>query len=157
MCQRCGCQQFIKEGKEAVRKRAVDIVQELHLTLANVDDYECTEAISSIIAPFGLKEDGVYQTASWISALHEGMPQTKRDKQYQTHVCAFRDIFARLPAQGDPKHIATTYHQLEQLGRELDETTIASLDPEIQQTIQAVNHVHEDTTRRARLQERYGL
>ena len=157
MCQRCGCRQFIQEGKEAVRKRAVDIVKKLQLTPANVDDYESTEVISGIIAPFGLKEDDVYQTASWISALHEGIRRINRDERYQVHVRAFQDIFARLPVQGNSKHIATTYHQLEQLARELDETTIASLDPEIQQVIQAVNHVHEDTTRQARLKERYGL
>lgn len=156
MCHHCGCQQVIKEGKEAVRKRAVDIVKELRLTPANVDDYECTETISGMIAPFGNKEDEVYQAASWISGLHQGS-RTNQDERYQSHARAFRDIFTRLPVQGDPKQLITDYHQLEQLARELDETTIASLDPEIGKTIQAVNHVHEDTTRRARLQERYGL
>ncbi len=156
MCQTCGCQQFIAAGQEAVRKRAVDIVKELRLTPDNVDDYECTESISGMIAPFGNKDDEVYQVASWISGLHEG-GRTNWNERYQSHARAFRDLFTRLPVQGDPKHITTTYHQLEQLARELDEKTIASLDPEIQQAIQAVNHVHEDTTRRARLKERYGL
>ena len=157
MCHRCGCQHFIKEGKETVLKQVVDIIKELRLTPTNVDDYEATETISGIIAPFGLKEDKVYQTASWVSSLHENQPQLKQKERYQAHMRAFQDIFARLPAQGDPKHIATTYHQLEQLARELDETVIASLDPEIQEAIQAVNHVHDDTTRQARLVERYGL
>ena len=157
MCQRCGCQQLIKEGKEAIRKRVVDIVKELRLTPANVDEYENTEVISALIAPFGLRKDEVYQTASWVSGLHEGVPQANQDERYQAHVCAFRDIFTHLPVQGDPKHIATTYHQLERLARELDETAIASLNPEIQMAIQAVNHVHNDTTRQARLKARYAL
>ncbi|MBI2287911.1 MAG: hypothetical protein HYY41_05055 [Chloroflexi bacterium] len=157
MCERCGCQEFIKNGKEAVRKRAVDIVKELQLNPNNIDDYECTETISGMIAPFGNRDDEVYQTASWISGLHQGMRRLDRDERYQNHVRAFRDLFARLPIKGDPKHITTTYHQLEQLARELDEKTIASLDPDTRQTINTVNHIHEDSTRRARLQKRYGL
>ena len=151
MCQQCGCQQFIKAGKKVILKRAVAIVGELHLKPSNVDDYECTEAISALIAPFSFAKDEVYQTASWISGLHD------RGERYQAQVRAFKEVFARLPIQGDPKQIATTYHQLEQLARELDETTIASLDSDIQQAIQAVNRVHEDTTRQKRLKERYSL
>ena len=157
MCQNCGCQQFIKEGKEIVLKRAVDIVKELRLTPANVDDYEATETVSGFIAPFGLRGDGVFRAASWISDLHQGVNRTNRQEQYQAHERAFRDIFARLPVQGDAKQIGTIYHQLEQLAREVDETAMASLEPEIRETIQAVNRVHEDTTRAARLRERYGL
>ena len=157
MCQYCGCTEFIKAGKAAVLKRAAEIVQELKLKPDNVDDYECTEAISGIIAPFGLREDEVYQVASWISGLHEDNPRVRRGEQYQKHVEAFRDIFARLPFQGDPKHIGTTYHQLEQLARELDEASLTSLPSEIQAAIRAVNHVHEDQTRQMRLKQRYGL
>ncbi len=156
MCERCGCQQFIKEGKEAVLKQVVDIIKELRLTPSNVDDYEATETVSGMIAPFGLKETNrVYQTAAWISSLHEDQPRVK--ERFLAHVAAFQDVFASLPAQGDPKQIATSYHQLEQLARELDETAVASLDAEIREAVQAVNRVHEDTTRRARLVERYGL
>jgi len=157
MCQRCGCQQFINGGQETIRKRVVDIIEELRLNTTNLDDYENTEVISSLIAPFSNTEDEIYATASWVSALHEGVRQSNRDERYQTHARAFQDIFSRLPVQGDPKHIATTYHQLEQLARDLDETTLTSLDLDTQETIQAVNHVHEDTTRQTRLKERYGL
>ncbi len=45
MCQVCGCQQFIKEGQESIRKRVIDIVKELRVTPSNVDDYELTETI----------------------------------------------------------------------------------------------------------------
>ncbi|MBI4495812.1 MAG: hypothetical protein HY697_02650 [Deltaproteobacteria bacterium] len=157
MCQHCGCKDFIKAGKEAVIKRAVDIVQELQLNPRNVDDYECTEAISGLIAPFASRQDDVYQTASWISGLHQGLPQSGRDERYEAHVRAFQDIFSRLPVPGDPKQIATTCHQLEQLARELDEEGMASLAPETREVIRAVHHVHEESTRQERLKERYGL
>lgn len=157
MCQRCGCQQFLQEGDEASLKRAVDIVKELRLNLSNIDDYECTETISGMIAPFGMREDEVFPIASWISGLHEDNPQVRQREQYQKYVTAFRDIFARLPVYGDPKHIATIYHQLEQLARQLDEAALMPLEPETRQTIEAVNHIHEDRTRQPRLKERYGL
>lgn len=157
MCQRCGCQQFINAGQKAIIKRAGEIVTELQLTPANVDDYECTETISGLIAPFGIKDDEVYQVASWISSLHQDNPRVKREEQYQNHRRAFKAIFARLPVQGDPKHIATTYHQLEQLARELDEKALASLEPEIREAVEAVNRVHDDSTRAARLRESFNL
>ena len=157
MCQGCGCQQFLRQGSEAILKRAVDIVKELHLSPSNVDDYECTEAISAIIAPFGAREDDAYQIASWVSSLHDDNPRMGRGVQYQKCAEALRDIFARLPLPGDSKHIATIYHQLEQLARQVDETALASLAPQFREAIEAVNHVHEDSTRQARLKERYGL
>ena len=157
MCQRCGCEQFLKQGSEAILKRAVEIVKELGLSPSNVDDYECTETISGMIAPLGLREDEVFRTASWVSGLHEDNLQVRRGEQYQKYVEAFEDIFARLPSQGDPKHIATTYHQLEQLGRQLDAAALVSLEPEFREAIEAINHVHEDRTRQSRLKELYGL
>ncbi|MBI4187871.1 MAG: hypothetical protein HY529_01555 [Chloroflexi bacterium] len=157
MCDLCGCQEFIKKGQESIRKRSVEIVKELRLAPNNIDDYECTEAISGMIAPFGNRDDEVYHAASWISGLHQSMSRLDRDERYQKHAHAFRDLFARLPVKGDPKHITTTYHQLEQLARELDEKSLASLDSETRRTIDTVNHIHEDRTRQARLKERYGL
>lgn len=158
MCELCGCNQYIKQGKEAVLRRTVEIVKELCLTIQNADDYEATEVISGLIAPFGSKEDDVYQTAAWVSNLHMGMSRLDRDKRYQAHVRAFRDIFSRLPVRGEPKHIATTYHQLEQLCRELDEADLASLETQTKEAIQAVNQVHEGLeVKVARLKQRYGL
>ena len=69
MCQLCGCSQYLEQGKETVLRRAVEIVEELELTAQNADDYEATEVISNLIAPFGSKEDDAYQTAAWISNL----------------------------------------------------------------------------------------
>ena len=158
MCQLCGCGQYIEQGKEAVIKRAVEIVNELGITARNADDYEDTEIISRLIAPFGSREDDVYQTAAWVSNLHMGMSRGDRSDRYQAHIRAFQDIFSRLPARGEPKHIATTYHQLEQLGHELDEADLASLDTKTRETLQAVNNIHGNLAGTiARLKQRYGL
>ena len=158
MCQLCGCTEFIKQGKKAVLDRAMEIVEELGLTAQNVADYEDTELISSIIAPFGVVDDDAYQAAAWISHLHIGMGQVGRDEKYPSHVQAFRDIFARLPVQGDPKHIGTVYHQLEQLNKELDDASLAMLDPQPRQALQALRRVHDDPAGRAsRLKQRYTL
>ncbi len=133
----------------------MEIVKELGITARNADDYEDTEIISRLIVPFGSREDDIYQTAAWVSNLHMGRSQGDR---YQAHIRAFRDIFSRLPARGEPKDIATTYHQLEQLGHELDETDLASLDTKTRETLQAVNNIHvEREVKEERLKQRYGL
>ncbi len=158
MCQLCGCGQYIEQGKEAVLKRSVEIIKELGITARNAVDYEDTEVISRLIAPFGSSEDDVYRTAVWVSNLHMGMSRGDRSDHYQAHIRAFQDIFSRLPARGEPKHIATTYHQLEQLGHELDETDLASLDSETREALQAVNNIHGNLAGAiARLKQRYGL
>lgn len=158
MCELCGCSQYIKQGKEAVLRRAMEIVKELDLTAKNVDNYEDTEQISRLIAPFGSIEDNVYQTAAWVGTLHMSQRNRNREEHYQAHVRAFRDIFSRLPVQGEPKHIVTTYHQLEELGQELNDADPASLDPETKEILQAVIHVHDDLAARVTgLKQRYGL
>lgn len=158
MCQLCGCTEFIKRGKGIIRERVVAIVRELELTPANVDDYEATETISGIIAPLCSREEEIYQTAAWVSKLHEDMPRGGREERCQAYARAFRDIFARLPARGNPKLIATSWHQLEQLTKELGEVDLAALNPEVRETIQAVSHVHDGMeAKRTRLKERYGL
>ncbi len=158
MCELCGCSQYMKQGKEAVLRRTVEIIKELGLTAQNVDDYEETEVISCLIAPFGSREDEAYQTAAWVSNLHMSMRQLDFAQRYQAHVRAFRDIFSRLPARGEPKHIVTTYHQMEQLSQELDDVDLASLAPETKEILQAVNRVHDGLeVKVARLKQRYGL
>ncbi len=158
MCELCGCSQYIKQGNEAVLRRVMEIVKELDLTKKNVDDYEDTEIISRLIAPFGSKEDDVYPTAAWVSNLHVSMRRLDLAERYQAHVRAFRDIFSNLPAKGEPKHIATVYHQLEQLVREMDNADLAPLDPETKEVLQAVNHVHDGIgIKETGLKQRYGL
>ncbi len=106
----------------------------------------------------GCREDEVYRTAVWEANLHLSMPRLNRQERYKAHVRAFQDIFSRLPAQGDPKHIVTVYHQLEQMVHELDEADLASLDGEVRDTLQAINGVHADLAAKAAgLKQRYGL
>ena len=157
MCELCGCSQYITQGKEAVLRRTAEIVEELALTARNVDDYEDTETISGIIAPFDTREDDdVYQAAVWISGLHMAVPRWKEPSDALAR--AFRDIFSRLPVQGEPKHIITIYHQLEQFVRELDDSDLVSLDPKTREAMQAMIHVHDDLEARvAGLKQRYGL
>lgn len=86
------------------------------------------------------------------------MRASRFQARYKAHVRAFRDIFSRLPAQGDPKHIVTIYHQLEQMVHELDENDLASLDPQTRDALREVKHVHANlAAKAARLKERYGL
>lgn len=158
MCQLCGCTEYIKQGKAAVLRRAMKIISDLSLTPENVNDYEETEMIAGLIAPFGSIEDDVYPTAVWVSSLHMDMGRLQRFEHYQAHVRAFKDIFSRLPARGEPKRIATTYHQLEQLSRELGDGDLASVDPGIGRVIQAVNRVHDGMeAKKVKLKQRYDL
>ncbi len=156
MCELCGCSQYIEQGKEAVLKRTTEVVKELALTAKNAADYEDTEIISGIIAPFDARDEDVYQAAIWISSLHMGLPRWKEPAQ--ALALAFRDIFSRLPVQGDPKHIATIYHQLEQFGKVLGDTDLASLNLDTRKAMQAMIHVHDNLeTREAGLKQRYSL
>ncbi len=156
MCELCGCNQYITQGKEAVLRRTTEIVKELALTAKNVDDYENTEIISGIIAPVDTRDDDVYQAAAWISGLHMAVPRWKEPSNALAR--AFRDIFSRLPVQGESKHIVTIYHQLEQFVRELDDSDLASLDPKTREAMQAMVHVHDDLEAKvAGMKQRYGL
>jgi hypothetical protein len=158
MCQLCGCKQYIKQGKQAILRQAIDMVNKLKLNVANVDDYEATEIISFLIAPLGSKQTEVYQTAVWISGLHEGVPRAGQEERYQKYERAFREIFAILPVKGSPKNIATDYHQLEQLVWALDKGDLNSLDEETRKALLAVKHVHDDLSlKTARLKDQYKL
>ncbi len=158
MCELCGCTHYIDQGKEAVLSRAVEIVRELKLTPQNLNDYENTELVSTIICPFGSRTDEVYRAAAWISDLHGFPGLINPNARYGDYAKAFEDVFARLPAEGDPKQVATTYHQLEQLNKELKDTDLSSVDVATKSTLQALRRVHEDAPgREAELRKRYGL
>ena len=158
MCQLCGCTNYIQQGKDAVLRRAVEIVRELGLTAQNVADYEDTELVSSLIAPFGTKNDEVYETAAWVSDLHAVPGLINRITRYQEYVRASSDVFAGLPKHGDPRQIATTYHQLEQLNKELDDANLASVNANTREALQALRRVHDNPEdREARLKKRYSL
>ena len=158
MCELCGCTHYILQGKDVALGRAVEIVQELKLTVRNLPDYENTELISSIISPFGSRSDEVYKAAEWISDLHAFPGLINRNTRYEDYAKAFKDTFARLPVQGDARHIATTYHQLEQLNKELDDADLASVDSGVRSALQALRSVHDDAEgRENHLRQRYGL
>ncbi len=158
MCELCGCSHYIGQGKDAVLRRAVEIIKELKLTARNLNDYENTELISTIICPFGSRTDEVYNAAAWISDLHAFPGLINPNARYGDYASAFEDVFARLPAKGDPKHIATTYHQLEQLNKELDDAALSELDTAARKTLQALRRVHDDAGgREAALRKHYGL
>jgi hypothetical protein len=158
MCKLCGCADYIGLGNEAVLRRAVEIVRELGITAQNLADYEDTELICSLIAPFGSRADEIYQTAAWVSDLHAIPGLVNRNVRYPEYLRAFRDIFERLPVHGNPRHIATTYHQLEQLNKELDDAALGSLDPDVREALRALRNVHDQPeAREAHLRERHGL
>jgi len=158
MCQLCGCSQYLKQGKKAVLKRAAEIARELGLTAENAVDYENTEIIAGIIAPFGAIDDDAYETAVWTSKLHMDMAQLGRYQRYEAHAHALRDIFSRLPAKGEPKQVVTIYHQLEQLSRELDNDDLAAVDSESREAVLAVKRVHEGLEAKVNaLKQRYNL
>ena len=158
MCELCGCIHFILQGKDAVLARAVEVVKELKLTVRSLPDYENTELMSSIISPFGSRTDEVCRAAEWISDLHAFPGLINPNARYEDYAEAFKDIFARLPVQGDARHIATTYHQLEQLNKELDDADLASVDSGVRSALQALRSVHDDAEgRENHLRQRYGL
>jgi len=158
MCELCGCTHYILQGKDVALGRAVEIVQELKLTVRNLPDYENTELISSIISPFGSRTDEVYKAAEWISDLHAFPGLINRNTRYEDYAKAFRDVFARLPAKSDPKEIATNYHQLEQLNKEFDDAALASVDATTRDTLRALRRVHDNAEEREdALRKRYGL
>lgn len=158
MCRLCECTTYIAKGKDAVLKRATEIIRIFRLTAQNVDDFEATEVISSLIAPFGSREDGVFRTAAWVSRLHDDGLQGEREQRYRASVQAFEDIFKRLPVHGNPKVLATTFHQLEQLCREMADDDLVSTESDVREAILAVNHVHDNMDIKvAQLKARYGL
>ncbi len=158
MCTRCRCDQYLRKGKPAVLKRASQVIAYLQVTAENVDDYEATETICKLIAPIGSRDDEVLETAAWVSGLHLDTPRAGGREYYDAHIRAFQDIFDRLPVKGNPRAIATTWHQLEQLSRELDTATLASAEPGLRDVVEAVKRVHQgNVARTARLRKRYGL
>jgi hypothetical protein len=147
MCQPCGCGQYIEQGHKAVLNRAVAIIKELGVTAQNVQSFEDGERICALIASklAAGEDDELRQIADWVMALHK-RNYAKKSEAYAAAAC---DVFARFPAKGPPKDIITTWHQLEQFCRELNDEDISSIeDGAIRDAIRAVKHVHDDLQRR---------
>ncbi|MDP2660902.1 MAG: hypothetical protein Q8R28_09260 [Dehalococcoidia bacterium] len=158
MCDLCGCQSFIKKGAEAVLKRAANTVEELGLTPENMDLFEDCEFICDLITPqasLSATAPDIWETAQWVRLLHMELSGGKN----QAYAEAARDIFAKLPGNGNAKEIITTYHQLEQLHRHVSEESLASIaDARVRDTILALRHIHDNPDeRRAKIVERYKL
>lgn len=147
MCEPCGCFPFIEQGRDAVLNRAVAIVKEMGVTAENVQRFEDGERICGLVASklAAGDDEEIRQIAEWVMGLH------KRNyaKKSEAYAAAARDVFVRLPAKGPPKEIITTWHQLEQLCRELNEEDISSVgDGAVRDAIRAVKHVHDDLQQR---------
>ncbi|MBI4488484.1 MAG: hypothetical protein HY694_05320 [Deltaproteobacteria bacterium] len=157
MCEPCGCVTFIEQGREAILKRAVAIIREMGITEENAQLFEDGERICYLISSKVLpsEDEEVRQIAEWVAGLHQRV-HADRSRAYAK---AARDVFADFPAKAPPQQVITTWHQLEQLCRELDDGLLSSLeDPAIRDAIRAVQHVHDDTQqRRLELLQRYDL
>jgi len=157
MCQPCGCGRYIEQGHKAVLNRAVTIVKELGVTAENVQSFEDGERICGLIASklAGGEDDEVRQIAEWVRDLHK-RNYANRSRAY---AAAAREVFAKFPAKGAARDIITTWHQLEQLCRELSEEAISSVeDAAVRDAFLAVRHVHDDLKeRRIEFMKRYHL
>lgn len=158
MCDLCGCKTYIDSGKQAVVARAQEIVKQLHLTGDNVELFEDSERILHEVYSYSFEsseESELLTVSRWVHKLHEPIYQ----KRFPKHLEAAKDVFARLPVSGNRKDTVTTYHQLEQLAKELGEQELTSIeDANIRETIKAVWTVHDNNlAKKTRLKERYGL
>lgn len=143
MCQPCGCGRYIQQGHKAVLNRAVAIIKELGVTADNAQRFEDGERVCGLIASklASSEDEEVRQIAEWVRELHKRNYASRS----QAYAAAARDVFAKFPAKGAPRDIITTWHQLEQLCRELSDRDISSIeDAAIKEAIQAVKHVHDD-------------
>jgi len=143
MCRPCGCGPYIEQGHKAVLNRVIAIIKEMGVTAESAQRFEDGERICGLIASklASGEDEEVRQIAEWVRELH------KRNyaNRSQSYVAAARDVFAKFPAKGAPRNLMTTWHQLEQLCRELTEEEITSVDDAaIRDGIRAVRHVHDD-------------
>ncbi|MBI2998857.1 MAG: hypothetical protein HYY46_10495 [Deltaproteobacteria bacterium] len=157
MCEQCGCFPLIEQGRKAVLDRAVAIIEKMGVSAENVQRFEDGERICGLVASklADGEDEEVRQVAEWVRGLH------KRNyaERSEAYVAAARDVFARFPAKGSPRDVITTWHQLEQLCRELSEEDISSIeDSATRDAIRAVTHVHDDLQqRRVDFARRYHL
>jgi len=147
---------FIEQGHEAVLKRAIAIIREMGVSPENAQRFEDGERICYfLVSKLGSGEDEeVRRIAEWVAGLHRHYPE-----RGQAYAKAARDIFGNLPAKGSAQEVITTWHQLEQLCRELDDGLLSSVkDAAVKDAIRAVQHIHDDNKqRRAELLQRYHL
>ncbi|MDZ4342049.1 MAG: hypothetical protein U1E51_06375 [Candidatus Binatia bacterium] len=157
MCQPCGCGPYIEQGRKAVLNRVIAIIKEMGVTAENAQRFEDGERICGLIASklASGEDEEVRQIAKWVMALHK----RTYAKKSEAYAAAARDVFAKFPAKGAARDIITTWHQLEQLCRELSEEDISSVeDAAVRDAFLAVRHVHDDLKeRRIEFMKRYHL
>ena len=158
MCELCGCTTYIESGKQAILGRAEEIVDKLKLTPRNAELFEDCERISyEVVAhsspPF--EGDEILDICRWAHSLHEPIYKERCPK----YLDAAKDVFSRLPVKGDTKEAITTYHQLEQLLKKINDAELESIkDKNVREALMAVRNVHDNNPgKKARLNERYGL
>jgi len=61
-----------------------------------------------------------------VHSLHEPIYR----ERLQKYLDAAKDVFSKLPTRGDIKETITTFHQLEQLMKEIDDGELASIRDE---------------------------
>lgn len=158
MCDLCGCIKYINEGKQAILKRAREIITKLNLTHNNVELFEDCERIAHEVVAFSypsIEDNEIISISKWIHNLHE--PIFK--KRFQNYLDAAKDVFGKLPININTKEAITMYHQLEQLVKEIDDEDLKSLmDTNFKETLIAVKNIHNNNLiKRMRLKERYSL
>ncbi|MEM1994468.1 MAG: hypothetical protein QXW32_03195 [Nitrososphaerales archaeon] len=157
MCELCGCIAYIGSGKQAVVKRALEIVKQLKISRENVDLFEDCERISYEVVAHSSpssEESKILETCRWIHRLHEPIYRN----WFPRYLNAAKDVFAKLPVEGDVKEVVTAYHQLEQLVKEIGDEELASLEEGVREALKAVKNVHENNlAKRTKLKERYSL
>jgi hypothetical protein len=90
-----------------------------------------------------------------VHSLHEPIFKERLPK----YLTAAKDVFGKLPVQGDTKEAITAYHQFEQLVKEITDDDLASIgDEKVRAAVKAVKNVHEDNlAKKTKLRERYAL
>lgn len=80
-------------------------------------------------------------------------------KRLPKYLDAAKDIFSKLPVQGDIKEAITAYHQLEQLVKEITDDDLTSIGNEkVRTVVKAVKGVHDSNlAKKTKLRERYAL
>lgn len=158
MCDLCGCKTYIDSGKQAVIARAEEIVKKLNITRDSVELFEdCERILHEVFSySFASSEESELLTASkWAHELHEPIYKERFPKYLE----AAKAVFARLPVIDNTKDIVTTYHQLEQLAKEIEDKELGFIeDGNVRETIKAIWSVHDNNlAKKTKLKERYGL
>ncbi|MBI2952803.1 MAG: hypothetical protein HYY30_00685 [Chloroflexi bacterium] len=157
MCQTCDCEAIIEQGPRVILDRAIAIIKGLGVTLENMEEFEDAERICDVISAKtpGSDDAEVARIAQRVAEFH----RNAHGKRNQALVNAARDVFTRMPAEGDRMEVITAWHRLEQLCHKLDDDVLSSIEADgIAEILRGVQHIHDNQIeRRKELLRRYGL